>query len=56
MKQQYTPPTIEALGSLRELTANNSGNNNGCKLSGGGKEKTFTKTDGFNHGQTGCLS
>jgi hypothetical protein len=55
MKQPYTTPSIEALGSLRELTAE-SKNNNGCKASGGGKEKTFTKTDGFNHGQTGCLS
>jgi hypothetical protein len=48
----YTAPSIELLGSLRELTANN----NGCKNTGGGKEKTFTKTDGFGHGQTGCLS
>lgn len=56
MKQAYRAPSIELLGSLRELTANNSGNNNGCKLSGGGKEKTFTKTDGFGNGQTGCLS
>lgn len=52
MKQTYTPPTIEALGSLRELTANN----NGCKETGGGKEKEFVKTDGNGHGQTGCLS
>lgn len=55
MKQAYTAPSIERLGSLRELTAK-SGNNNGCKQSGGGKEKTFTKTDGFGNGQTGCLS
>lgn len=54
MKQTYTAPSIELLGSMRELTAGE--NNNGCKLSGGGKEKTFTKTDGFGHGQTGCLS
>lgn len=52
MKQAYTAPSIKSLGSLRELTANI----NGCKESGGGKEKTFTKTDGFGHGQTGCLS
>ncbi len=56
MKNSYTPPTIEVLGSLQELTAKESKNNNGCKAAGGGKEKTFTKTDGFNHGQTGCLS
>lgn len=56
MKQAYAAPSIEPLGSLREMTANNKGNNNGCKQSGGGKEKTFSKTDGFNNGQTGCLS
>jgi hypothetical protein len=48
----YTKPSVVLLGSLRELTANN----NGCKNTGGGKEKTFTHTDGFGHGQTGCLS
>jgi hypothetical protein len=55
MNKGYTAPSIQRLGSLTELTAT-SGNNNGCKLSGGGKEKTFTKTDGFGNGQTGCLS
>lgn len=58
MDKQYTAPTIESLGSLKELTATpNSGNNNGCKqLPGNGKNKAFTHTDGFNNGQTGCLS
>lgn len=57
MKQTYTAPTIETFGSLRELTAKGKGgNNNGCKETGGGKEKEFVKADGFNHGQTGCLS
>jgi hypothetical protein len=52
MNKPYTPPSIELLGSLQELTAE-SKNPNGCF--GNGKEKTFTHTDGFGHGQTGCL-
>jgi hypothetical protein len=55
VKKVYTAPSIELLGSLKELTANN----NGCKETGekgSGKEKTFTHTDGFGNGQTGCLS
>ncbi len=51
---EYTAPKIQRLGSLRELTLTE--NNNGCKEGGGGKEKTFTETDGFGNGQTGCLS
>ena len=47
----YTAPSVELLGSLSELTLTTT---NGC--GGNGKDKTFTHTDGFGHGQTGCLS
>ena len=53
----YTAPSIELLGSLKELTANQSGNGNGCKhLPGVGQNKTGGNTDGFNNAQTACLS
>jgi len=48
MKQEYTTPSIQLLGTLKELTATTS---NGC----GPHEKHFTSTDGFGHGQTGCV-
>jgi hypothetical protein len=47
----YTAPSVELLGSLSELTLKTT---NGC--GGNGKDKVFTHTDGFGHGQTGCLS
>jgi hypothetical protein len=47
----YTAPSVELLGSLSELTLKTS---NGC--GGNGKDKTFSHTDGFGNGQTGCLS
>jgi hypothetical protein len=53
MKKAYTAPSIEPLGSLSELTEG-SKNPNGCY--GNGKDKTFTHTDGYGNGETGCLS
>lgn len=47
----YTAPSVELLGSLSELTLTTG---NGC--GGNGKDKTFSHTDGFGNGQTGCLS
>lgn len=45
----YTAPSVELLGSLSELTLGVGG---GC---GAHTNKEKIHTDGFNHGQSGCV-
>jgi hypothetical protein len=52
MDKEYTAPSIEFLGTLKELTAKSGPNQNGCF--GVGTDKTSGSTDGFNNAQTGC--